>query len=32
MKERFTTLHRAYPDLHVEVEDLIEEGDQLVAR
>jgi predicted ester cyclase len=28
----FTTLHRAYPDLHVEVEDVIAEGDKIVAR
>jgi steroid delta-isomerase-like uncharacterized protein len=32
IKEVFTTLHRAYPDLHIEVEDLIEEGDKVVAR
>jgi steroid delta-isomerase-like uncharacterized protein len=32
MKDVFTVLHRAYPDLHIEVEDLIEEGDKLVAR
>jgi steroid delta-isomerase-like uncharacterized protein len=28
----FSTLHRAYPDLHVAVEDLIAEGDKVVAR
>jgi steroid delta-isomerase-like uncharacterized protein len=28
----WATLLRAYPDLHVSVEDLIEEGDKLVSR
>jgi steroid delta-isomerase-like uncharacterized protein len=28
----FATLQRAFPDLHVTVEDLIEEGDKVVAR
>jgi steroid delta-isomerase-like uncharacterized protein len=28
----WSTLLRAFPDLHVEVEDLIEEGDKLVCR
>jgi predicted ester cyclase len=32
IKEVFLTLHRAYPDLHVAVEDLIEEGDKVVGR
>jgi steroid delta-isomerase-like uncharacterized protein len=31
-KEVFRTLLRAYPDLHITVEDLIEEGDKLVTR
>jgi predicted ester cyclase len=31
-KEVFATLHRAFPDLHIAVEDLIAEGDKLVAR
>ena len=32
IKEVFATLHRAFPDLTVTVEDLIEEGDKVVAR
>jgi steroid delta-isomerase-like uncharacterized protein len=28
----FARLHHAYPDLHVTVEDLIEEGDKVVGR
>jgi len=28
----FTRLHSAFPDLHVTVEDLIEEGDKVVGR
>ena len=32
LKEIFATLHRAYPDLHVAPEDLIAEGDRVVAR
>jgi steroid delta-isomerase-like uncharacterized protein len=32
IKEVFATLQRAFPDLHVAVEDLIEEGDKVVAR
>jgi steroid delta-isomerase-like uncharacterized protein len=32
IKEIFTTLLRAYPDLHIAVDDLIEEGDRVVAR
>jgi steroid delta-isomerase-like uncharacterized protein len=31
IKEVFTTLLRAYPDLHIAVDDLIEEGDKVVA-
>ena len=32
LKLVFTTLHRAYPDLHIAVEDLIAEGDKVVSR
>ncbi|WP_084678385.1 ester cyclase [Actinopolymorpha alba] len=32
IKEVYATLHRAFPDLHITAEDLIEEGDKLVAR
>lgn len=32
LKEVFARLHRAFPDLHVVVEDLIEEGDKVVGR
>jgi steroid delta-isomerase-like uncharacterized protein len=32
LKEVFVRLHRAFPDLHVTIEDLIEEGDKVVAR
>lgn len=32
MKEVFGRLLRAFPDLHVTVEDVIEEGDKLVSR
>ena len=32
LKQVWATLLRAYPDLHVTVEDLIAEGDKLVAR
>jgi steroid delta-isomerase-like uncharacterized protein len=32
LKAVFATLHRAYPDLHVTVEDLIAEGDKVVSR
>jgi steroid delta-isomerase-like uncharacterized protein len=32
MKEVFATLLRAYPDLHITVEDLIAEGDRVVGR
>jgi steroid delta-isomerase-like uncharacterized protein len=31
-KEVFATLHRAFPDLHIAVEELIAEGDKVVAR
>ncbi len=31
-KEVFARLLRAYPDLHITVEDLIEEGDKIVSR
>jgi predicted ester cyclase len=32
VKEVFARLHRVYPDLHITIEDLIEEGDKLVSR
>jgi steroid delta-isomerase-like uncharacterized protein len=32
VKELLATLHRAFPDLHVEIEDMIEEGDRVVCR
>jgi steroid delta-isomerase-like uncharacterized protein len=32
LKEVFITLHGAYPDLHVEVEDMIAEDDKVVGR
>ena len=32
LKQVWATLLRAYPDLHVRVEDLIAEGDKLVSR
>jgi steroid delta-isomerase-like uncharacterized protein len=32
LKEVFARLHRAYPDLHITVEDLIAEGDRVVSR
>jgi predicted ester cyclase len=32
LKEVFGRLLRAYPDLHITVEDLIEEGDKIVSR
>ncbi len=32
LKEVFARLHRAYPDLHVRIEDLIAEGDKVVSR
>jgi steroid delta-isomerase-like uncharacterized protein len=32
IKEVFATLYRAFPDLHITVEDLVEEGDEIAAR
>jgi steroid delta-isomerase-like uncharacterized protein len=32
LKEVFARLHRAFPDLHITIEDLIEEGDKIVSR
>jgi steroid delta-isomerase-like uncharacterized protein len=32
LKEVFGRLHRAFPDLHIAVDDLIAEGDKVVAR
>jgi steroid delta-isomerase-like uncharacterized protein len=32
LKEVFARLHRAFPDLHVTIEDLIAEGDKAVGR
>jgi steroid delta-isomerase-like uncharacterized protein len=32
LEEVFARLHRAFPDLHVTVEDLIAEGDKVVGR
>lgn len=32
IKEVYTTLHRAFPDLHITVEDMVEEGDKVVCR
>lgn len=32
LKEVFARLHQAFPDLHITVEDLIAEGDKVVAR
>ncbi len=32
LKEVFARLHRGFPDLHVTVEDLIADGDKVVAR
>jgi steroid delta-isomerase-like uncharacterized protein len=32
LKQLFSRLHRAFPDLHVTIEDLIAEGDKVVAR
>jgi len=32
LKEVFTRLHQAYPDLHVAIEDLIAEEDKVVSR
>ena len=32
LKRVMAVLHQAYPDLHVAIEDVIEEGDKVVAR
>ncbi|WP_181958026.1 ester cyclase [Nonomuraea mesophila] len=32
LKEVFTVLRRAFPDLHIEIEDVIAEGDRVVTR
>jgi steroid delta-isomerase-like uncharacterized protein len=32
LKEVFGRLHRAFPDLHIAIDDLIAEGDKVVAR
>jgi len=32
LKQLFARLHRAFPDLHMKIEDLIAEGDKVVAR
>jgi predicted ester cyclase len=32
LKEVFARLHRAFPDLHITIEDLIAEGDKVVGR
>jgi steroid delta-isomerase-like uncharacterized protein len=32
LKEVFARLHRAFPDLHITIEDLIGEGDKVVSR
>ena len=32
LKQVFARLHRAFPDLHTTIEDLIEEGDKVVSR
>jgi steroid delta-isomerase-like uncharacterized protein len=32
LKELFGRLHRAFPDLHITVEDVIAEGDKVVSR
>jgi hypothetical protein len=32
LEQVMTVLYRAFPDLHVEVEDVIEEGDKIVGR
>ena len=32
LKKVFARLHRAFPDLHITIEDLIAEGDKVVAR
>jgi steroid delta-isomerase-like uncharacterized protein len=32
LKDVFARLHRGFPDLHVTIEDLVEEGDKVVSR
>ncbi|MEO3891514.1 ester cyclase [Nonomuraea sp. B5E05] len=32
LKEVFAVLHQAFPDLHIEIEDVIAEGDRVVTR
>ena len=32
VKNVFATLHQAFPDLHISIEDLIAEGDRVVTR
>ena len=32
VKELFTRLHRAYPDLHITIEDQVAEGDKVASR
>ncbi len=32
MKQYFSSLHSAFPDVHMDVEDMIAEGDKVVAR
>jgi predicted ester cyclase len=32
VKEVFARLHRVFPDLHITIEDLVEEGDKVVSR
>jgi steroid delta-isomerase-like uncharacterized protein len=32
VREVFARLHRAFPDLHITIEDLVKEGDKIVSR
>jgi steroid delta-isomerase-like uncharacterized protein len=32
VREVFARLHRVFPDLHITIEDLVEEGDKIVSR
>src|SRR3712207_3504180 len=32
VKQLFSSLHAAFPDLHIDVEDIVAEGDKVVAR